>query len=567
MSVDLKKQARFMRQTRQALDNTRRFRLEKRHYDFIRYFLRKERRLGWLVLVCILFQNISEIGLIVLSRWSLRSSLATGTSPIIVSTFIFLIILFLGASFFAIKLEKTWAVKLINELRRRLIKGFLNRRSEQAQTESQAQLIAKVSYHLTLVSMGATNSVVGAVSLAFLWPGIIVITILGGAMFWPLLLVVFGLALGLLFAGYFISRHYVNLEATFYSEIIRQIDQAGSEWSFLKKFKQEKNLYQKIDELVDLDSYVRVRRDLWMKFSNSIVFIILIIINIGATVYLKIFSPFNLVSAGDKFLAFAFLFYASLLLYGHVRAGLFFPPLKLGIILTVPQFFRNFSRFQLGRLRQELIFRSRKTKLFKEGKYYKNLEFVFQPGQRVLIHGAGRCGKTSLAKIFSGATNNYPLAWQVKLDGRRLAYPDWSANSLTYYIDPDFRSQKKILEVIIGKNHEMITPKEISMALEVLTAQPLLLSAVASDRKVQASAEGALKNITSNFAIQAAHCLVVQPSIIVVDNLWLDLGYPAIVETLQLLASRLPQAIIVVFSRQLNNVLTYDQIYGLVEKK
>jgi ABC-type multidrug transport system fused ATPase/permease subunit len=474
------------------------------------------------------------------------------------------IIVYLIFSFQAIKSERTLAVRLINNLRAKWFRLSLEKVGDE-RLEDKSWLIAKISYHLPLFSMGLANSFLGFIRWLLLFFVLLLICLIYGlASLWLLGLavlmsvLVFGIA-------YFVSKNYVSKETTFYSKIIRLIDFSLSDWRFIKFFSRESKTLEDFDRLVDLDSYFRVRRDLWLRFGASLVFVLVIVLGgLASLSGIRGLAFLSENSLDQKFIFAIFFLYFSRLLREGLKVGLYLPPLLLGMLLSIPvrspkKFFKKHF-FQAP----QLVFKSAKVKFYPKAKYHKNLNFSFSKGGRYLIFGERRTGKTSLAKLFTGQGEYGKRAWLIKVSDRRFFYHDFFDRfSGFYFIDPKFFSVRTILEVITGQERARISPEQLSSVAELVREKGLLADLFFEREDWRQSAEKLLRNTKGGLLLQVIYCLVNRPGLIAVDNYWLEQDDQEFERLLKLLASELPNSVIVYFSRTKNQLLDFQEVYEI----
>lgn len=534
-------------------------------YNDLLIFFKKNKAIILGTVALFFTQGIIETSLILISRDKLSFIDHQILGSFFWELFIFFLAIFIVNSFLSIKQEKTIVVLFINSLRRRIFKNYLGQPLEDMKSEKQADLIAKISYHLPLVSMGISNSFFGLIRwLIYLISALVV------AFFAGLNVPLIGSALLVLsviiaITAYFTVKQYVSQEVTFYSQIIKHIDLSLSEKYFSKKFNLEPAILKKFDRLVKFDSIFRIRRDLWMKMVFKIIFALLLVISVSAHIfYSDLSSWINLIRPELKFLYAFLMIYLSRVVIEALRVGLYFFPAKLGLSLANIQTNKHLHRHNFIDIKQEIIFYSRKTKLFKAGKYYRDLKFNFLKAGRYLFYGANFSGKTTLAKLFLGAETYNSKAIKIKIDGVRMDFASYQKNfNKVYFFDPNFYSQKSLMEIILGSDREETDFPEIEQAIKIISAQPELAGLIAADDNFSATSDKIWNNRLAAFALHALHCLVKKPSLIIIDNLWLDLDYPDIDKILKIINQGLPESIIIIFANKNINNLNYDQRYDL----
>lgn len=563
---NLKQQARLLRIARQQAEDGASFRLERWQLAYLFQFFRKQRRLIILLIILLFFQGIIEAALIAVSRfWLGWSNYQDGQFWLI---FCLLAAAFAFVVYWALRQEKTFSVLLANSIRRRLLQSQLSRPLSKSRTRHKTSLLAKIYYQLPLVSMGVTNSFFGTIRWLASFSVAILLAYWLGLAWWlvGLFLIIFSGAVAA--AGYFTARRYISQEVTLYSKLIQYLDTSLSDKEFLKIFHQEGVVMKRFDQLVAIDSYFRIRRDIWLKASSRLLFVVLLLM----ASFLKINSdrllPIISLTDSRSFLWLFLIVYLSRLANEALRIGLYWFPAKLGLSLTIVKSTvppKNPGIFEINRA---ISFSSPKAKIFKQSKYYRRLSFSFSSGQRVLFVGPNLSGKTSLARLFAGREAYLPKAVHVSLDGRRFSYRQWQESFGGAYLfdqNPAI-TDKTLLEFLLGQDKQEIVVADIEKTLAVLESQKLIKNLIAPDGNLNRSVKSAGGNLCF-FALQAAHCLINRPSLIIVDNFWLDLGYRDIIEMLNIISQQLPDSIVLCFSGHDNNFLEYHQRYVIKPQK
>jgi len=565
----MKDQAKLLRLARKESNQWRQLKLERFHYDYLINFFRKNYLFVSGLLALVFSQGIIETTLIIISRNRLFGLSQTFVVNYLWAIFASLIILFLLNSFFSIKYERSLLVILANSLRRRIFQAYLNRSLASSSADRQASLIAKISYHLPLVSLGVANSFLGFWRwLVYLLIIIIISWIINFNIF-IVGLSFLGVSLILGLSAYFIARFYISQEVTFYSRILKEVDFNASNINFLKTFSQEVPVLNKFDRLVWFDSFFRVKRDILLRLGFKVVFALLIVVAVFYHFFSSSFFSLIGLNYGVNQLFFLFLIiYFSRALSEAVRVGLYLFPARLGLFLTILKPNKSVvidKDFKI--INQPLVFYSHKLKLFEEGHYYRNLRFNFSSGERILFIGHNLSGKTALAKLFTGREAYNHRAIKLIIGNQRLEYPAWQKMCASAYLfDPNFRTSRSLMEVILGKVNETITMDELDQALRVINRYPMITKLVSTDGNYNVSAEAVLSNPVRAFALQALHCLISRYYFVVIDNFWLDLKYSPIIDIISLLDKNLSTSIMVVFAQEKNNYLAYHKQYEINEK-
>lgn len=541
---------------------------EKEHLNYLRNFSRRQKRLVYLSLICLFTQALLEISLILLSHRYLKnfSGLESVLDPFWLLFFISILsIFYLLSSFIAIKGERTLVVHLINDLRSRWFRLFLNKREEEQNLENKGVLIAKISYHLPLLSTGLTNSLAGVVR----WLLLVSILLFLAFFFSYKLLIFVGLAIifGLLIfaVAFWISYNYVTRETTFYSQIMRLVDFNLSDWQFVKKIKREREISAEFDNLVELDSYFRVRRDIWLRFSASLIFILLVFLAffVGRQSD-RLEYLLGTASLDARFIIIVVLVYFSRLLYESLRSGLYMVPLLLGLKLSVPKF----SPRPLGSDRichsPSLTFFSKKVKLFNKDCAYHRFSFEFVVGGRYLVVGRAHSGRSALARLFSGLAVYGRRAWLLRDENRRYFYNEFfDKYKGFYYLDPNFISHRSLLETVLGKEKLNISSADFTRVSNLISHHQELKKVFFEKEDWRLRADKFGHNARNIFLFQAIYCLLNPPRLLAFDHIWLESADEEILAVLRLLDEKLTDSSLIFFSNRKNDFLSYDKIYEI----
>lgn len=526
-------------------------------------FFKKYQALVVGAFLLLISQGLIEVGLMAVSRFQFGWNLINKGS-LFWLLLIGLVIVFVLVAYFALRLEKTFSVILANDIRRRLIKSHLRINLQNMGAGSQADLLAKIVYQIPLASMGVSNSFFGVVRWLVYFVIIGLISYWAGLSWWVIILSLLVFSILIARLAFFVSSRYVAQEATFYSKLIKYLDINLNDRYFLKYFNQERVVLNKLDEIVEMDSYFRIRRDIWLKMSSRLLFALLMVLIILLRINFDKIS-FLINWQGDGGLLWIFLLiYLSRLANEALRVGLYWLPGKLGLSLTVVKSASLPNNKKSRAITRELVFSSPKMKLFKNGHYYRRLNFNFKIGDRVLFFGPNLSGKTSLANLLAGRNVYSARAINIIWDDCRMSYEYWRQNfGGAYLINYRVSSDRSLMEFMLAKDRRDIGFEEIERALAILNNQPAIFNLLTQDGNFNHQIGAILDNHLSLFALHAAHCLINRPALIVVDNFWLDLAYNDIIEILNILSQALPQSIIICFSGKTNNYLNYQRRYEI----
>lgn len=565
---EVKNQTNILRQIRGDKWRREPIAVKKDHFNYLWRFFKKEKKVVIATLIALVSQGIFEIILILISHKFLKYNTsvfsASSSSLRLLLVLIIFSAAYLLAYYFSIKREKTAVVKLINDLRLHWFSLSLNNDIDKYNLEKKGGLLAKISYHLPMLSSGITNCLIGFVRWLILIAILLVICIIfsWSFIFWFILVLIISLIT--ISLSYLVSKNYIVKEVTFYSKIIRLIDFSLSDWKFTKTFGREKTIVKDFNKLVDLDSYFRVRREIWLRFGSGIIFIILIIGSWFLGNFGDQLLKFLKVSLSNQFVLVILFVYLSRILYESLRIGIYSVPFLFGLSLSVPKDSLPKIKNKRKKSFSSLIFQSSKLKLFKKSKYYKKINFSFFSSGRYLITGKRRSGKTKLAKTFSGWCDFNVKAWVIKADNKRFFYRNFFNHYRGfYYLDPNFNSSRTILEVALGQEKNRIKATDL-LDLSNLIKENVELADIFYERADwRLRSDKFITNYKNSFLLQTLYCLTSKPGLISVDNYWLDLKDEEINSIIKLLVSKLPKTIFVFFSNSDSDIISFDNKYEI----
>jgi hypothetical protein len=570
MQQENESQANLYQERRTIKHSTRPLQFERHHRAFFAEMIRKNKLPLFLMLAFILLQSLIEIAALLFLNTSLREriygALHTQTIIPLVAFAIAGAGIYLFVTYASIKYERKIVLELINDLRSRWFSILLHRQPKNVTNEMKADFIAKVSYHLPLLSLGMDHSIFGC--LRWLLTASILIGL--GLFAGPLLLkgifiaIVTSLIMGSI--AYAVAHHYISQEVTSYSQVIKHMMGTLAEFASTKRLYLEAAAMEGLATRVGIDTHFRIRRDIWLRYFNRVLFTVLFVFSIVA--FAIAFSHPGLISffynPASTILAAIISLYAFRLFYESVQTGLYLPPLRLGIFLSVPD--RPLYHFdkQSKKPWKEISFRSNKTRLFPEGDYFKNVSLSFKPGSTHFFVGPGQSGKTNLAGLLGGRPEFNQNGWLITMGTKRGDAKYWVSNFKDrYFFEPHFNSEKTIGELVFGKEKHLITEEDITKAHSVCETHPAFSPLLKKKRFLGESARTFEGNAPALFAIQTLYCILNKTSFIVIDNHWLDLQYEEIKEMLRVLRSALPRAALIMFSRSRLEMITDAHHYEI----
>lgn len=544
--------------------------LDEEQKKHIKFFWKKHKKLFFKVILFSAFSIFLQLSIPFLTNFYIKKySFFLEINKLIYSLiFLFVIlIIYLVLSFLSIKYESTLIINFLNYLRRRWFIFYLNKNIFSLKSKDKSKVIAKISYHFSLLQMGMSNSLFSIIPWIFLNLGLLI----GGFLIGPTLLIIVLVSLLvnllILFLAYIIAKYYVSQHQTLYSKILVFIGDTLNEFDLVKLNKREKKSLNYLDDLVEIDSYFRIRRSLLIKYGNRIIFSLVILV--GALVYLiEIYYPFLKIENSGQYLVYGMFFTLIIkLMYLSLRIGLFSFPLKLGAILCIPQEKALLKGLSNPKINIESInFKSKKARLGLKNAYIKNLEYDFKSGDRILIFGPENSGKSFLSVIFSGnASLELGKPWVLKINKKRFLYRQWQKffKVNTYLIHPNFQTEENVLNILMGEDFFLASNEDIKNVFNLLSKHSVLNFINQHNKSIVQNVNKIKFSFIDRALIQMAHALLNPPAILVIDNIYLDINSDRIKEMISILDKNLKNTIIILFSKKDNNILDYVQKHNL----
>ncbi|MFZ4631972.1 MAG: hypothetical protein ACOYL8_02040 [Patescibacteria group bacterium] len=536
-----------------------------------KFYIQHKTKFFWLFL-CLIVQSLLEISLPVFSSVIVKEVNIFIYNKQIVS---YLSVLFLGvavylvSAFLYLLVEKTLIIQLINELREHWFKLFLYRAPNRTNSRDKAKLLAKVTYHFSLLQVSLGASIGGAlrwtinffVLLAFAltssWS--LVFYVLASSIFSIILLVI----------GYYIGLYYLSREASLSSAIISHISEQADQVSLLQNQAREKESINQMRRLVALDSVLKIRRTLWMNYGNKLIYSLIVISTVLVIVVPSIFPDINFASLLSGIDIFFGLIVALLIrqLYLGLRIGLNAVPTQIGLSLSLPQ--PESPRVRLDKVGEfkEIVFKSKKFKLTPGGSYFKNVEILFKSGCAYLFFGELGSGKNQLAKIFSGRSIEEGKPWIIRLNGERYLYKEWRRVSRrAFFVSGKIAGGASLAEIISGEAKTKIKSEQIEKICLLIEEIPALNFLNNIPKLIAANIDQTSFTEAEKVLVELAYCLIREPNLIVIDDSVFYLPDPRIKEMLEILAPRLKKSIIILFSRHKLDYLDFTNIYEINKK-
>jgi len=524
-----------------------------------------------LILFFFLFSQILvEVALLFYGRIYFKQIVTLLERPMLWKAFLVLLVmigLYISVSYLAIKASRTILVEFINNIRENWFTRYLTKFSAEGNKSSRVKLLTKMTYHFSLVQMGfnqvLTNAIYTLFSL-FIILAIIPTIAPRYLILVPVILLVYILIIGL---GYYISYKYVSKEQTLSTSIVNHVADSIYRIEFIKQHDREQVEIDHLNNLVELDSYFRIRRGLWMSMGGRVMFVSVLLF-FSALQILRVYYPdLMLQEASDTLFISGII---SLVLirvaYKTMSLGLFLPPLRIGLILATPSSDLEAvsgEKYKLSKL--ELY--SSKTKLNPILKdYYSDLSFEFEKGDRVQFVLEDEKEAFNLRTIFSGNSLKGRMTWHVKVNSKREKYQKWGElYDLPYVLRSNLASEVSIGELVSGLPKREIGESEINDIFTLLSKYKEFqfvfdlakTTAVITKESSFTQSELAL--------LQLAHCLYKKPEVIIVNEAWNLQQNQDVQSIIKLVETKLTESIILNFSSRDLAGFEANKVYTLCD--
>lgn len=546
---------------------------EAYHFNFLRAWIRRNRKSLIITFGIIVLQVVIESLALIFAHDSVRDhiymSFQTGTIVPLIIIVSLGVLVYLGVTYYALFRERSTVLSFINELRELWFSSTMSSPSRMVTSEIKADTISKISYHLPLLSLGFDHSVFGVLRWFLSVSVLVSIGALAGLQTLGIVVMVVALSLALIGAAYYVAHHYISQEVTSYSQVIRHIVLSFFELSNIKNIHGEGAAIKDLDTKVGVDTYFRIRRDLWLRYFNrgSVALLFLASFFFSIVVFMHPGAGAFLYDSSSQILLALITIYGLRLLYESVQIGLYLPPLRLGILLSIPKNTASFgSRPPLTW--KSLRFFSNKIKFFAKGEYFKNFSMSYVRGGRYLCVDEKGDTLPRLSQLLGKEYVFNSSGWFVETDEKRMGILSWmEACTDAYYIRPPFQSEKTLGELILAKESRDITSLDMEQVYAFYERYHVFSHMLGSRRFLGESMRIFVDDPRALCALQILSCIVQKRGFIVIDALWIDLRYPEIEEMIRVLDRELPDAVIVLCSRKKNDFLPYTKVYIINENE
>jgi len=217
------------------------FKLEKKQITYLRQFFYKNKKsfkkLFWLMAILIVLEIFIPILIkISISRFDYLFSLKA--LSVTIFTALLILLSYILLSYRVIKDQKIIIINLINDIRRDSFKNILAKSPVTFNKEDKNKLIVKLSYHLSLLQMGLSNSFLSLAQNLFFGAGLLITGLILDFKFflWALAAIPFNVLV--FYFGYVLSVKYLSKDQTLYSKIMHKIIYGLDNFYFIKQNKQ-----------------------------------------------------------------------------------------------------------------------------------------------------------------------------------------------------------------------------------------------------------------------------------------------------------------------------------------
>lgn len=472
---------------------------------------------------------------------------------------------YLVNSYYRIYIGQNLSMTLINELREAWYMHFLKHSSAFINNFDGRKLMTKFLYHVQLLKMGLQNIINQGLQAILIYFAILIFSFLVNPKLFTVLLLSTPILVIIFLITEHIGKYYVAREQTFNSRIVSHLADSLMNFDLLKIQARENEKLKEMDNLIELDKHFRVRRQLWLQYSNRVVYGLILLFGI-LLYFIQIFWPFiefdsltNIASSG------IILGFYSHLLFSAARSGIFFEAFRLGLYLSLPKFIsgKKAQSVQKAPSWNDLRLNSQKIQFSSYGEKIKNFELNIKKNDRLSIYGKRNYGKTTLARIITGQKCSKSVNF--KLDKFRISSKDWcSYKKDNYFISANPTFDTSIGEYLLGKRKASITRQDFDSIFTNLKQHKIFDFLLSHNDLLGKRIMTHDLSITEIILLQIAHCLLNKKSLIAIDHVCLDLeDNEKIMKALQILDKNSPKSAIIYFSSIKNNLITYDKTYQL----
>ena len=442
---------------------------------------------------------------------------------------------------------------------------FFQTPSNESSKLSDGSLMAKMLYHTQLLRMGLERVIMeGGRAVVFYVVVLIAAFFFSSSSF-------FWMAMGfpvicvMTYVAMLIGKHYISQEQTLNTKFVKVLFHQMNNLSQVQSLGLEQDRFHQLNQIIEQDTHFRKRREMWLKFSDRLVFAIILLA--GGMLYLiKDFYPilhWNNWSEGA--IGIVLTGYFAKILMQSVHAGIFWQALKTGLLISVPEFKvgpNPFGKRSKVNFLSSLTIQGKKAKLSKFGSPIKQFRLVLEPGSKTLIVGEGTVGKTTLAKYLCGMEKIDSL--NVKNDGNFLLSHIWCGHNRDRQLislTPVFR--ETVAEFLLAQPAEDLDLADLNNIFKKLKKYPEFNFIFQFKEFLGKRFDSLQGSLTELALLQIAQSILRQPKLICVDNSVFDLPNPLVQKSLLILAQECAASTIVYFTVDPKNAKNFKKTYNL----
>ena len=541
-------------------------RLRSSQWQFVAQFIREHARLVTLLGLALAGTIVAEISIPLFAHLWESSIIRTFDNRVFLVG-LPLALIRLGVYILLVGSEQYIEQRLLrsffNTLRRIHIQNALARPQLEA-ADGIGRLIAKVTYHLSLLEAGIRQAFFGACRWLLTSLGLIAVSFFVDPWLLLVCLASVPLDIGVMLLTHVVAKRYVSREQTLSSRIIRETVALAANHQLLRRLGTAEQSLQDLERLMELDAFFRIRRSMWIKSSQAIVFAIVLL---GAMTWVAVQIRYGIGFASAVSSLVVFGVVSALLLkklFLSTRIGLFFFPLALGAAISLPLETSQAAPQTYEPLRT-LSLRSRKPRLVKGVARHRNLQFDLRAGETLEISGTAGSGRSTLAAIFAGvAPAGIGRSWSLRVNGTYYPYADWRPRADTWLLDPLFTAHVSLQEWFASAcGRRLPVAGRTETILQTLSQHEELHFVLEHVGGLSARYDDASFSLVQRGLLQLARCFVTPPSLLIVDHLWFDLGDKRFLTLLQKVQRACPDMIVVCFTKGNDSTISYDQRVAL----
>lgn len=540
--------------------------LEKSQKRYLNSLIKDNKKNFILLITLTIIEVLIGIALPIISHFYLEESfdlMNYRTFLIVGISLCILIVLFLINSFFRIYATQKLSMDIMNDIREAWYSYYLKHTDAFKPSFDGKKLITKFLYHIQLFKLGINNVLSNGMETIFMYIAIILFALFFNSKLFVVLWLSAPLFVIIFLITDFIGRHYITREQTFNSRIVEHLADSMFNFSLIKSQGREKEKLMRFENIIDIDAFFRIRRQLWIQYSNRILYAIILLVGV-CFYFVQIYWPFiefdsltNLAATG------IILGYFVKILYSTARVGIFYEAYRLGLSLVIPKFPYKFNRIIKNSPEWDTLrLHSKKIKISKFGSYIKKFDLKLEKSKKYLIYSEGSYGKSTIAKLIAGKKVNPSLV--VNADKKRLTTEQWATfKSSNFFISDSINYEISIAEFLFGKGVDDISRKDIHGMIEIFKQHKIFNFMFDHREFIGRKILTDLISKTENILMQIAHCIINPKKIISIDHSCLEDPDKKIIKALDLLIEKCPQTTIVAFSKKPNTYLKYDKTFEL----